>query len=85
MKEIKRRLMPFTFYDRTGLEKDLEEQAEKGWLLEKCSATGWLYRRIEPAKIHFSVVYFPAVDIFDPRPSDKQSGFRSSANIPDGN
>ena len=76
MKEIKRRLMPFTFYDRTGLEKDLEEQAEKGWPLEKCSATGWLYRRIEPAKIHFSVVYFPAVDIFDPRPSDKQQRFQ---------
>ena len=46
MKEIKRRLMPLTFYDRTGLEKDLEEQAAKGWLLEKCAATGWLYRRI---------------------------------------
>ena len=76
MKEIKRRLMPLTFYDRTGLEKDLEEQAAKGWLLEKCAATGWLYRRIEPAKIHFSVVYFPAVDIFDPRPSDKQQRFQ---------
>ena len=76
MKDTKRSLMPLTFYDRTGLEKDLEEQAAKGWLLEKCSATGWLYRRIEPAKIHFSVVYFPAVDIFDPRPSDKQQRFQ---------
>ena len=56
MKDTKRRLMTFTFYDRTGIEKDLEKQAEKGWLLEKCAATGWIYRRIEPAKIHFAVV-----------------------------
>lgn len=76
MKDTKRRMMPLTFYDRTGLEQDLEAQAAKGWLLEKCAATGWLYRRIEPAKIHFSVVYFHAVDIFDPRPSDKQQRFQ---------
>ena len=34
MKDKKRRLMTFTFYDRTGIEKDLEKQAAKGWLLE---------------------------------------------------
>ena len=76
MKDTKRKIMPFTFYDRTGIEGRLEEQAEKGWLLEKCSASGWIYRRIEPAKIHFSVVYFPAADAFDPHPSDKQVRFQ---------
>lgn len=76
MKNTKRRMMTFTFYDRTGIEKDLERQAEKGWLLEKCSASGWIYRRIEPAKIHFSVVYFPAADAFDPHPSEKQVRFQ---------
>ena len=76
MKDRKRKIMPFTFYDRTGIERKLETQAAKGWLLEKCSAAGWIYRRIEPAKIHFSVVYFPAADIFDPHPSDKQQRFQ---------
>ena len=76
MKDKKRRLMTFTFYDRTGIEKDLERQAAKGWLLEKCAATGWIYRRIEPAKIHFAVVYFPAVSMFDPDPTEKQKLFQ---------
>ena len=76
MKDTKRKTMPFTFYDRTGIERKLETQAAKGWLLEKCSAAGWIYRRIEPSKIHFSVVYFPAADIFDPHPSDKQQRFQ---------
>ena len=76
MKDTKRKIMPFTFYDRTGIERKLETQAAKGWLLEKCSAAGWIYRRIEPAKIHFSVVYFPAADIFDPHPSEKQVRFQ---------
>ena len=76
MKDTKRKIMSFTFYDRTGIERKLETQAAKGWLLEKCSAAGWIYRRIEPAKIHFSVVYFPAADAFDPHPSEKQVRFQ---------
>lgn len=76
MKDTKRKIMPFTFYDRTGIESKLEAQAAKGWLLEKCAASGWIYRRIEPAKIHFSVVYFPVADLFDPHPSEKQVRFQ---------
>lgn len=76
MKETKRRLMTFTFYDRSGIERDLEEQAAQGWLLEKTSAFGWIYRRTEPAKIRFSVVYFPAASAFDPGPSENQLRFR---------
>ena len=76
MKETKRRLMTFTFYDRSGIERDLEEQAAQGWMLEKTSAAGWIYRRIEPAKIHFAVVYFPAASAFDPYPSENQQRFQ---------
>ena len=86
MKETKRKLMPITFYDRTGIQRSLETLAARGWLLEKCSAAGWIYRRIEPAKIHFSVVYFPAADPFDPHPSEKQQRFQEfcmhTGNIP---
>lgn len=76
MKETKRRLMTFTFYDRSGIERDLEEQAAQGWMLEKTSAAGWIYRRTVPAKIHFAVVYFPAASAFDPYPSEKQRRFQ---------
>lgn len=76
MKDTKRRIMTFTFYDRSGIERDLEAQAAKGWMLETCSAAGWIYRRIEPAKIHFSVVYFPAASAFDPHPSEHQQRFQ---------
>ena len=76
MKDTKRKLMPFTFYDRSGIERLLEEEAAKGWLLEKTAATGWIYRRIEPAKIHFAVVYFPSATAFDPAPSDAQLRFQ---------
>ena len=30
MKELKRRLETFSFYDHTGIEKHLEDMAEKG-------------------------------------------------------
>jgi len=76
MKDTKRKLMPFTFYDRSGIQKMLEEEAANGWLLEKTSAAGWIYRRIEPAKIHFAVVYFPGASAFDPAPSEKQQRFQ---------
>lgn len=76
MKDTKRRLMTFTFYDRSGIERELEEQAAQGWMLEKTSAAGWVYRRIEPAKIHFAVVYFPAASAFDPHPSEDQQRFQ---------
>ena len=76
MKDTKRKLMPFTFYDRSGIERLLEEEAAKGWLLERTSAAGWIYRRIEPAKIHFAVVYFPSATAFDPAPSDGQQRFQ---------
>lgn len=76
MRNTKRKLITFTFYDRTGIERYLEKQAENGWMLEKTSAFGWVFRRIEPAKVHFAVTYFPSASIFDPGPSEKQLRFQ---------
>ena len=56
MKNTKRILAQFTFYDRTGIQKLLEKQAQKGWLLEKMTSLGWKFRRIEPQKIHYAVL-----------------------------
>lgn len=76
MNDTKRKLMSFTFYDRTGIQRRLEEQAALGWMLEKATGFGWLFRRIEPAKIHFAVTYFPSATAFDPKPSEKQQRFQ---------
>lgn len=75
MKNTKRCFVLFSFYDRTGIEAYLEKQAESGWMLDKTSAFGWHFHRIEPKKIHFSVVYFAKASAFDPEPSESQLAF----------
>ena len=76
MKNTKKRFVFFSFYDRTSIEAYLEKQAERGWMLDKTSAFGWSFHRIEPKKIHFSVVYFAKASAFDPEPSEAQLSFR---------
>lgn len=75
MREIKRRMETFSFYDRTGTQRHLEEMAERGWLLEKIGSFFWTYRKIEPKKLAFSVCYFPKASQFDPEPSEEQQTF----------
>lgn len=72
----KRRFVQFTFYDRTGIQDYLEKQALKGWLLEKITPLGWVFRSIEPKTLHFSVTYFPQASAFDPEPSENQKRFQ---------
>ena len=76
MRDNKYVLSNFTFYDRTGIQAYLEQQAAKGWLLEKADTFLWRFRRIEPKKLHFSVVYFPGADIYDPEPGEEEQTFR---------
>lgn len=75
MKNTKRRLEPLTFFDHTGISSHLEKMAAKGWMIEKIENTGWLYRRIEPKKVHFAVSYYPKASEFDPEPSEEQKMF----------
>ena len=82
MKNTKRRIEPLSFFDHTGISGHLEKMAAKGWMIEKIVNTGWIYRRIEPKKIHFAVSYFPKASEFDPEPSEEQKMI--SAHIPDG-
>lgn len=74
MKDTKHRLEAFSFYDHTSIEAHLERMAEQGWLLEKVGFF-WVYRRIEPQKLTFSVCYFPKASQFDPEPSEEQETF----------
>ena len=75
MKDIKKKVEFFTFYDKTGIEKHLEKMALEGWLLEKMSAFRWTYRRIEPQKLHFSVSYYATITDFEPEPTEEQLAF----------
>ena len=75
MRTTKRVIAQFTFYDRTGIQKFLERQAEKGWMLEKISSYGWKFRRMKPEKIHYAVTYFPEASMFDPEPTENQKSF----------
>jgi hypothetical protein len=75
MKNTKRRFETYSFYDHTGIALHLEKMAEKGWLIEQITNTGWMYRRIEPKKLHFSVSYYPKASEFDPEPSEDQKTF----------
>lgn len=75
MKDTKRRLEPFSFFDHTGISVHLEKMAAKGWMLEKMTNTGWVYRRIEPKALHFAISYYPKASEFDPEPSEEQRMF----------
>lgn len=77
MKETKRTIRYFKFYNRKGMQAYLEEMAAKGWLLTKVTELCWQFRRIEPAMLHFSVVYFPQASIYDAEASEKQQQFHA--------
>ena len=58
MKDTKTCFRFFAFYDRTNLERFLAQQSEQGWLLTNISL-GYQFRRVEPKKRHFCVIYRP--------------------------
>ena len=76
MSNTKREWLPlYSFYDRSGLSRHLEEMAAKGWMLDSLGAYSWRYRRIEPEQLKFSVTYFPTASQFDSQPSAEQELF----------
>lgn len=76
MKEKKRKVEIYAFYDHTNIEKHLEDMARKGWLLEKINRFTWEYRHIKPKELHFAVTYYPKASEFDPEPLEGQLIYR---------
>lgn len=76
MRKTKRRFEVLTFYNHTGLTRHFEKMAQRGWLVERISNLGWVYRKIEPKKIHFCISYYPKASEFDPEPSEGQKTFQ---------
>ena len=72
MKENKRCLANFSFYDQPAIQKTLEDMAAQGWMLQKTGRFFWTYRQIPPQKLRFAVTYFPDASDFDPAPTDEQ-------------
>lgn len=76
MRQTKSIIPTFEFHDRSGIQKYLENQAQKGWMLENLGKYRWKFRRVEPNAVHFAVVYFPDADQFDPAPGEKEEIFQ---------
>lgn len=75
MRDIKRRVEPYSFYDRSGIAAHLEAMAAKGWQLERMSNLTWTYRRAQPQKLHYAVTYYPSGSAFDPEPNSELEEF----------
>lgn len=56
-KNVKWKYEPYAFYNKAGIEERLAEMAEQGWFIEKMGFF-WKYRKGEPAKRTYNVVYF---------------------------
>lgn len=68
MKDRKRRVESFMFFDYAGVERHLEKMASKGWRLES-AANIWTYRRAEPARVSYAVTYVPEASDWNPEPT----------------
>lgn len=75
MKQTKRRMEPYSFFDQSGICSHLEHMAKKGWMIDHINSFGWVYRRTRPKTLHFSISYYAKASEFDPEPSEKQKMF----------
>ena len=76
MKHTKFEWMPlYSYLDRTAITAHLSDMAAQGWMLEKIGGWNWRYRRTEPKKLRFALVFFPASQ-FDPGPSEGLETYR---------
>lgn len=72
MKDTKKIFCNFSFYDQVKIQEKLEEMAERGWMVDHPGKLTWVFRRMEPRKLRFSITYFPGASEFDPGPTDAE-------------
>lgn len=75
MRERKRRMEVYSFFDCEGISRQLEKMAAKGWMIEEITNFYWTYRRTEPKEVKFAVSYYPKASEFDPKPTEDQKIF----------
>ena len=74
MAQTKRGFEYFSVYDVKGMESQYEKMAGKGWLIEKVGSAFPRYRKIQPQKLKFTVVYLEKSSDFA-LPSDEHNEF----------
>ncbi|MFA9464977.1 MAG: DUF2812 domain-containing protein [Velocimicrobium sp.] len=77
MKKKKRRFEQFLFYDYAGIEAHLAKMARKGWQLEKITPFYWIYHKIKPQELTYTVTYFSEASDFNPEPTKHQHTFHA--------
>ena len=75
MRDVKRRMENYSFYDRSGIAAHLEAMAAKGWQLEHMTNLIWTYRRAAPQKLHYAVTYYTDGSAWDPVPNPELAEF----------
>lgn len=75
MKDHKRQMSDFEFFDYEGMERHLNQMARKGWRLERMTRMFWHYRRTECKTLRYAVTYLPDASEFNPRPTEGQETF----------
>lgn len=75
MRDVKRRIETYSFYDRSAISSHLEAMAAKGWQLERITSSFWYYRRAQPQKLRYAVTYYPSGSAFDPVPNGGNADF----------
>ena len=74
MADTKRRFEYFAFYDVQGMAEHFEKMAAKGWMIDSVASVFHRYRKIQPRKMKFAVVYMNKLSDFA-RPSDRHREF----------
>ena len=69
MRDVKRRIETYSFYDCSGIAAHLEAMAANGWQLESMTNLIWIYRRAAPQKLHYAVTYYTDGSAWDPVPN----------------
>ena len=75
MRDVKRRMENYSFYDRSGIAAHLESMAAKGWQLEHMTNLIWTYRRSAPQRLRYAVTYYPGGSAYDPEPNPALAEF----------
>ena len=65
-RDRKRQLNWYQPDDTEAIARHLERMAGKGWLLEKVDNWLFTYRRAQPARVRYTVTFFPEASVFDP-------------------
>lgn len=76
MRNHKFHLQLSSYYDLEGMDKQLEEMAAKGWMLEKMTVLGWHFRRMEPKRLRFTVAYQNTFSVFDDKDDENQKAYQ---------